>query len=196
MARTPTFDRDAVARAARAVFWSNGYEAASIPALELATGLSRSSIYNSFGSKRGLFDAAVANYLAEVVEPLLAPLRHDPVPPDAVFAYLEVLRQKLIDPGSMTSLNGCMLVSVAGSPIARDTTVARAIADYRDTMRSALANGIQAHAPNVGATEVGRLAAIVTGMVISALALARIAPLDAADTMTAAAAIVAEANKT
>ena len=56
MARTQSFDRDTVVRAARTLFWTVGYESASIPELETATGLSRSSIYNAFGSKRGLFD--------------------------------------------------------------------------------------------------------------------------------------------
>ncbi len=53
MARTQGFDRDVVVRAARTLFWRAGFEGASVPALEEATGLSRSSIYNTFGSKRG-----------------------------------------------------------------------------------------------------------------------------------------------
>ena len=68
-------------RAARTVFWEHGFEAASLPALERATGLNRSSIYHGFGSKRGLFDAAVASYLDEVVRPRLRPLVQDDVAP-------------------------------------------------------------------------------------------------------------------
>ncbi|MDD0859753.1 TetR/AcrR family transcriptional regulator [Arthrobacter alpinus] len=45
-----------------------------LPDLERATGLSRSSIYHAFGSKRGLFDAAVASYLSEIIRPRLQPL--------------------------------------------------------------------------------------------------------------------------
>ena len=59
MGRPQTFETDEVVRAARGVFWRDGYESASLPDLEQATGLSRSSIYHAFGSKRGLFDAAV-----------------------------------------------------------------------------------------------------------------------------------------
>ena len=54
MARTQGFERDAVVRAARTVFWRRGFEDTAVPDLEEATGLSRSSIYNAFGSKRGL----------------------------------------------------------------------------------------------------------------------------------------------
>jgi len=63
MGRTRTFDEDAVVRAARDVFWQHGYAEASVPDLEAATGLGRSSLYHSFGSKRELFDAAIESYL-------------------------------------------------------------------------------------------------------------------------------------
>lgn len=83
MARTQTFDRDTVVRAARTVFWEHGYDGTSIPDLEDATGIRRSSLYNTFGSKRGLFDAAVQSYLDEVIRPACAPsktTRSHPMP--------------------------------------------------------------------------------------------------------------------
>ena len=75
MARPRSFDTATAVRAARQVFWTRVSEATSLPDLEAATGLRRSSLYQAFGSKRGLFDAAVASYLDEVVRPLLAGLR-------------------------------------------------------------------------------------------------------------------------
>jgi AcrR family transcriptional regulator len=75
MGRTRAFAEIDVVRAARGVFWNRGYEETSLPDLEAATGLNRSSIYHSFGSKRGLFDAAVESYLDDVVRPRLEPLR-------------------------------------------------------------------------------------------------------------------------
>ena len=48
MGRTATFDRADAVRAARGVFWNQGYEATSIPDLEQATGLKRSSLYHAF----------------------------------------------------------------------------------------------------------------------------------------------------
>ncbi|MEM9465564.1 MAG: TetR/AcrR family transcriptional regulator [Actinomycetota bacterium] len=65
--RPPKFDRDAVIGAAIGAFFHTGYEATTLPDLEAATGLDRSSLYNSFGGKRGLYDAAIATYL-EVAE--------------------------------------------------------------------------------------------------------------------------------
>src|SRR6266436_8565269 len=46
----------------------SGYSGVSIPELEVATGLSAGSIYNSFGDKRGIFLAAFAHYLKAVLD--------------------------------------------------------------------------------------------------------------------------------
>ena len=61
--RPPKFDREAVIDAAIAAFYQSGYEATTLPDLEKATGLDRSSLYNSFGGKRGLYEAATRSYL-------------------------------------------------------------------------------------------------------------------------------------
>jgi TetR/AcrR family transcriptional repressor of nem operon len=47
------------------VFWSKGYEAASLADILTATGLSKSSLYATFGDKRALFLAAYDAYRKE-----------------------------------------------------------------------------------------------------------------------------------
>lgn len=74
MGRVRVFDENTAIRAARDVFWERGYASTSLAELQAATGLSRSSVYGTFGSKRGLFEAVTHNYLDEVVIPLLEPL--------------------------------------------------------------------------------------------------------------------------
>ncbi len=59
MGRPRQFDTDAVLSAARAAFVRNGYRGTSIDDLLRATGLQRASLYSAFGSKRGLFIAAL-----------------------------------------------------------------------------------------------------------------------------------------
>jgi len=174
MARTQGFDREAVVRAARTLFWTTGFENASIAEIEAATGLSRSSVYNTFGSKRGLFDEAVQSYLDEVVRPRLRPLVSDPVAPDAIVAYLAGLRAAFRSGDAMPSSHGCLLVNTARSPLAHDPDVARVIGDYLAELHGALERGVRARHPELDPARASRLAEALTGLVIAAFSLARV----------------------
>jgi AcrR family transcriptional regulator len=61
MGRNRSFDEGDVLAASAEVFLKTGYEGTSIDDLVTATGLHRGSIYKAFGSKRGLFLAALRN---------------------------------------------------------------------------------------------------------------------------------------
>ena len=65
MARPREFDEERALRGAMHLFWKKGFDAASIPDLLNATGLSRSSLYHTFGYKQSLFDSAIRLYLRE-----------------------------------------------------------------------------------------------------------------------------------
>ena len=174
MGRLQSFDTAEVVRAARTVFWQHGYEDASIPDLEAATGLKRSSIYHAFDSKRGLFDAAVNSYLDEVVRPRLSPLTAAHVSPDAVVEYFTGLRAALERTGSFTAENGCLLVNAAGGPIAHDDAVRETVAEYRAELHSAMQNGIAARHPERAADEIDRLAETCTALLIATFTLTRV----------------------
>lgn len=62
MARPREFDEASVVDSAMRTFWRLGYDATSIGELERATGLSRISVYNTFGDKEGLFLRALDRY--------------------------------------------------------------------------------------------------------------------------------------
>ncbi|GAB3168699.1 hypothetical protein GCM10027059_32000 [Myceligenerans halotolerans] len=193
MARTPAFERDAAVRAARSLFWEHGYEATSVPALEEATGLSRSSIYNTFGSKRGLFDVVVQSYLDEVIRPRLRPLQAEVVAPGAITEYLHGLGQAFARVESLPAANGCLLINTAGAPIAHDAQVAQVIDDYRAELRAAVARGVDARLPGAPDRDRARLADTVTGLVVAAFALVRIAPAEAARSLTTADELIEDA---
>lgn len=67
MARPRQLDDDKLLHRAMMVFWQQGFSATGIRSLEDATGLRAPSLYHRFGSKEGLFEAALANYLDTVV---------------------------------------------------------------------------------------------------------------------------------
>ena len=179
MARTREFDRADVVRAARQFFWEHGYEDASIVGLEAATGLNRSSLYNAFESKRGLFDVAVQSYLDEIVRPRLRPLEGAEVSGGALAAYLDGLAEAFEHAGSMPAAHGCLLINAAGAPVARDADVARVISAYRDELHHAIARGVDAASPAATSARRSHLADAVTGLVVAAFALARTASSEA-----------------
>ena len=67
MARTRQFDERQALIAAMLVFWEKGYEGTSIQDLEKAMDLKRTSIYNTFGNKRSLFERVVSCYRESVM---------------------------------------------------------------------------------------------------------------------------------
>ncbi len=73
--RPRSFDRNQVLGEAAKVFWSRGYDAASIEDLTGALGIKRSSLYHEFGGKEALFLAAVDHYIEELVVPCLERLQ-------------------------------------------------------------------------------------------------------------------------
>jgi len=62
MARPRAFDRETALEQAMQVFWSQGYEATSLTHLTGAMGLSKSSLYDTYGSKHDLFLACIDYY--------------------------------------------------------------------------------------------------------------------------------------
>lgn len=62
MARPRKFDADAAVEAAMETFWTKGYTGTSTEDLLAETGMLRGSLYNAFGSKRGLFELALHRY--------------------------------------------------------------------------------------------------------------------------------------
>ncbi|MDP9639378.1 TetR/AcrR family transcriptional regulator [Rhodococcoides fascians] len=68
MGRTADFDRDAVVDAALDQFWAHGFHGTSTDMLCRATGLGRSSLYNAFRSKIGLYEECMSTYLTKADE--------------------------------------------------------------------------------------------------------------------------------
>jgi AcrR family transcriptional regulator len=184
--RTRTFDEQQVVRAARGIFWDKGYADTAVPDLEAATGLRRSSIYHAFGSKRGLFDAAVESYLDEVVRPRLAPLLVDDVSPAALEDYLDGLRDAVLDGPSDMGGNGCLLMNATCSPLGHDEALRAVASRYHADLRTAVGAGVAARRPELDEDDTRALTTMVAALVLSAMTLVRVEPRAAAEVLDAA----------
>ncbi|MCY3636121.1 MAG: helix-turn-helix domain containing protein [bacterium] len=163
MGRPKTYDRDDVARRAMPVFWRHGYEGTTIQHLEDALAVNRCSLFAEFGSKQGMFEAALEVYEVEVVTPNLAELEREDASPAAVVAMLERFRYPTVEIDEA----GCMLCNASleqmpDSPIVRDQVSA-----YFDRLRSAFQNALgidEAAAAAITSAVVGAFVQIRHGM--------------------------------
>ena len=102
--RKRTFDEDTVLRQATEVFWTKGYESTTTEDLLAAMRLNKGSLYNTFGSKKKLFQRVVSHYSREVFNDLERQIKDSSEP-------LEVIRnlfRDVCDPEDPSQhLKGC-----------------------------------------------------------------------------------------
>ncbi|RKT54302.1 TetR/AcrR family transcriptional regulator [Saccharothrix australiensis] len=83
MGRPRGFDEAEVVRAAAALFAGRAYDGVSVDDLVTHLGVHRNSLYKTFGSKRGLYQAALRRCLEHEVRPLVEALRSAADPAEA-----------------------------------------------------------------------------------------------------------------
>jgi len=112
MARPREFDRDDVLEKAMTAFWDHGFESTSLAVLTERMGISRASLYDTFGSKDELFAEAMARYNQMMHERFLAPLRAPGDPQKILRDFLYGLADQLCTPEGHT----CLVIKAATSP--------------------------------------------------------------------------------
>jgi len=136
--RPKTFNQAEALHAAMLQFWESGYAASSMQDLVDRMGISRQSLYDTYGNKRKLFEAALARYRAEIIEPKVAEIR-DPArtPREAIYDYLESIAR-----GATDTPVGCLLVRTATEIPVDDEEIGPLIADCVRLVRDALCERI------------------------------------------------------
>lgn len=137
--RPRNFDPDLVLESAMQLFWSKGYEATSLQDLLDATGLSKSSLYESFGNKQQVFEAAFTRYFnlrAQLMSERLARA-------SSPLAFIHDCLLSVLDDAESGTPRGCMLVNVAnefstGHPVFQPL-IELATQRFRDVFEQAFA---------------------------------------------------------
>jgi AcrR family transcriptional regulator len=159
------FERDALVEALMSAFWEFGWNGASYPRLEQRTGVARSSLGNTIGSKSDLLVAVLERYLVIIDERLLGPLREGTAGLDDVRDFFERLRAgKRTDPGRW----GCLMAIAMTERAAEDPAVARLTQDYRSGLTVAFQAALcRAQVHGESRADVGSdLAAALTGIAV------------------------------
>jgi AcrR family transcriptional regulator len=108
--RPRVFDEEQALGAALAVFWRNGYQAASLAELTQAMGISKPSLYAAFGNKEQLFLSALQRYRERELRRHAEALAAEPDLKRAVRAFLRSVAIMLTAPELP---GGCMVVNSA-----------------------------------------------------------------------------------
>lgn len=137
--RPRTFDESAVLDKALELFWRNGYRATTTRDLESALGLSQSSIYNAFASKRDLLIAALDRYEHEINHDVLQPLEVSESGLAAIDAFFDDLTHWVTHGGR----RGCMIINLMAEDGGDDDELTQRTRAYRKRVRMALRNAIR-----------------------------------------------------
>ncbi|MBI3451562.1 MAG: TetR/AcrR family transcriptional regulator [Rhodospirillales bacterium] len=145
MARPREFDSDEAVNRAMNVFWAKGYSAASMDDLASAMGLSRSSIYATFGSKHDLFLSAIDRYNGIVTRDAVDLLTGPTPGRDAIRILIEELIERLSGPAHR---RGCLVcnsaIELAPHDRATRERVLRAFTLVEDSFMAAIERGRKA----------------------------------------------------
>jgi TetR/AcrR family transcriptional repressor of nem operon len=134
LGRQPDFDRDAVIAAAVDAFWQKGFAATTLSDLEAATGIDRSTIYNSFGGKDGLYHSATAAYVDRSTEVLFDVLHTGT---RGLADIIEFLDRLAVMFGNDNQPNGCLIVNAMAGHADHDATK-RYLENLEDGLHAAL----------------------------------------------------------
>lgn len=141
MPRCREFDVDQALDQALNAFWLKGYAATSMTDLMAAMGLSKSSFYECFGSKREALLAALSRYSARE----LAETRRHFSAAGPVAPLLAAWVRHSIDPAACRPSQrcGCLIVNVAVELAPHDGEIEDAVCRHLDMLAAFLAEAIQ-----------------------------------------------------
>jgi len=141
MARLREFDYEQVLDGALQLFWRGGYEATSLDALLNEVGLSKSSFYGAFGSKREMLLASLDRYLETVLQANLDDLRRGPPREAIVRSFEKVLG---LQPSSKTCFLQVCAIELSGHDQLVRMRVRRGLELFEEAYQNTIVRGQEA----------------------------------------------------
>ena len=163
--RPRRFNEATATTLAMELFWSAGFSGASTFLLEKKTGLARSSMLNTFGTKRQLLDRALDEYMRTVERDLTGPLRNGTAGIDDLLWFFRQLDlMKKTSPGE----NGCLMLNTS-IELSGDKAIYLRMEAYRDLLNHAFHGALNraAQAKELPEYTVKQRAILLTALVVS-----------------------------
>ncbi len=109
MARNKAFEEQEILEKAILLFWTKGYHATSIDDLTKYLGVSRSSLYDTFGDKKAIFMLALQNYTKNAHKTAFA-VANEPI---SAFEKIHFLVKNIIETFDQDpDRKGCFVINV------------------------------------------------------------------------------------
>jgi TetR/AcrR family transcriptional regulator, transcriptional repressor for nem operon len=179
MPRRRAYSEGDLAVAAKQVFWDRGYERTAVDDLQHATGLSRSSLYLLFDTKRAVFDAALSQYVTSFIDPRLRPVEA----PGAGLREAAALFEGLADYFRRGDAErGCLFVNAIAELAGRDPSFSPIARSFTTRLQAAFSNALSHAAPDgaMEAEQVSRRARMLTASLLGVWLAVRADPTTAA----------------
>lgn len=148
------------------VFWELGYDATTTRDLERRLEISQSSLYNAFGSKKGLLLAAIDRYEERIRGELFCLLTDAGGGLAAVESFIGALGEWI----ATNEHRGCLVVNLMAAA-GDDDEIAERAATYRATIRQALFTALSSEpgtSPQLAEERSQYLLAAVLGLHVTA----------------------------
>lgn len=135
MARTKEFDETEVLDKAVELFWTHGYNATSANDLVKHLGLSRSSLYSTYGDKRTLFIKSLHRYRKKQVGAMLQMIANSDNTATVIAKMFELVIKQDV---RAKVPKGCLMVSSAIELAPHDSEIAQIVQANENDIEGAL----------------------------------------------------------
>jgi AcrR family transcriptional regulator len=144
--RPRLFDEEAVLDQLTALFWQQGYAQTSVSDLVGASGVHKSSLYSTFGTKDELFATILRRYFEARMAGFGSVIQNAGPGIDGIHAFLELMREEML---TEVGQRGCLLVNTSielsgSAPGFEDFAI-----EYRTAMRDVLVGLVAQAQPNM-----------------------------------------------
>lgn len=140
MPRIKAFDRNIVVEQAMNLFWKKGYYATGVQELVDFLGISRSSMYDTFGDKEALFLESLHLYRNIYANKIMQLIQADE-------SFIEILSHLfdfiIVDFNSHKEHKGCLMVNTAVESAAQEARIRVIVQTYFKDIEDALLVAIQ-----------------------------------------------------
>ncbi|MEM6346428.1 MAG: TetR/AcrR family transcriptional regulator [Bacteroidota bacterium] len=129
MPRVKQFDQQEALQKAMLLFWRKGYNATSIQDLTEHLGISRGSLYDTFGDKKQLFDRVILHYSQTVLQGLKSFLNTQQ---NVKGAFRHIFQQVLMEDQISLDFKGCFVANTTTEMLPADNPLLELIQTHQE----------------------------------------------------------------